>query len=223
MDRAKKAISVVRLLERSYPIHWFKSADPFHVLISTVLSQRTKDANTDKASAALFRRYRTPQQIAGADLESVQRLIKAAGFYRQKARNIKKISQLLLEKYGGKVPRTFDELLALPGVGRKTAGCVLVYGYRIPAIPVDVHVHVISNRLGLVRTRTPERTEQELMAIVPKRYWIRLNELFVRHGQDTCKARPLCETCALKDLCDYYRNRKFERKAEFERKTGARR
>ena len=198
-------IKIIKLLEKKYPTEWFRHEDPFRVLISTVLSQRTKDENTERASKLLFSQYKNVGQLAKADLREIQKLIKIVGFYKQKAKNIKKISQILIKQHGGKVPKNFDALISLPGVGRKTANCVLVYGYKIPAIPVDVHVHVISNRLGIVKTKDPEHTEKELTKIIPKRYWIRLNELFVRHGQEVCKAKPLCRECVVNNFCDYYR------------------
>jgi endonuclease-3 len=193
---------IIKTLKRRYDWKRGHSSDPFRVLISTVLSQRTKDANTEKASSALFSRFKTPKQMAKADIRKIEKLIRASGFYKIKARRIKEISGLIVEKFGGKVPRKMDELLSLPGVGRKTANCVLVFAYRQPAIPVDTHVHRISNRLGLARTKTPERTEVELMKKVPKRYWIDLNELLVTHGQNICLPRkPHCSICPIKKYC----------------------
>jgi endonuclease-3 len=200
-----KVERIIKILERRYRTRLFKRSDPFYVLISTVLSQRTKDENTEKAAKALFSRFTTPQQLAAADTKEIENLIRPSGFYRQKAKSIKKISQIIIERYNSTVPRRFEELVALPGVGRKTANCVLVYGYKIPAIPVDVHVHVISNRLGIVKTKRPEDTEKQLAHIVPKKYWIHLNELFVRYGQEICKSRPLCKICIIKRFCDYYK------------------
>ena len=198
--------TIVKLLKARFPAGHFTAAHPkpFEILIATVLSQRTKDENTNAAANALFARYRTPEALAAAPLKTVQRLIRRCGFYRQKAQRIKAISRILLKRYGGKVPVELDALLELPGVGRKTANCVLVYGYRIPRIPVDTHVHRISNRIGLVRTKSAMQTELELMAVVPRRHWIRLNELFVRHGQTICiPRRPRCYACPVVALCNY--------------------
>jgi endonuclease-3 len=179
-------------------------ADPFQVLISTVLSQRTRDENTERASARLFREYKNPKQLAQAPPKSIERLIKPSGFYKVKASRIKDISRILVEKHKGKVPKDLESLLGLPGVGRKTANCVLVYAYRLPAIPVDTHVHRISNRIGFVKTKTPEKTESELVKIIPQRYWIDFNELFVKFGQRTCKPiKPLCWKCPIVRYCDY--------------------
>jgi endonuclease-3 len=183
-----------------------EGGDPFRVLISTILSHRTRDENTTRATENLFSRYKTPVQLAGADPESVRHLIKPAGFYNMKTKNIMIASRQLVEEFGGKVPDNEQDLLKLRSVGRKTANCVLVYAFNKPAIPVDTHVHRISNRLGLVSTRKPEETEERLVKTVPKRYWLELNDLFVRFGQTTCKPiGPHCESCRLSGTCDYYR------------------
>lgn len=176
--------------------------DPFQVLIGTILSQRTKDENTDRASAALFAAYPDAQSLAVAPLSRLEKLIHATGFYRTKARNIRAASRQLLRRYGGRVPRSMPELLALSGVGPKTANCVLVFGYGIPAIPVDTHVHRIANRFGVIRTRTPEQTEAALARVLPRELWIPLNPLLVQHGQNLCRPRgPLCPRCPISDLC----------------------
>jgi endonuclease-3 len=176
--------------------------DPFQVLIGTILSQRTKDANTDRASAALFARYPSPRELALAPLGGLERLIRPVGFYRTKARNIRACARAILREHGGVVPRRYEELLKLPGVGPKTANCTLVFGYGEPAIPVDTHVHRIANRFGVLRTRTPEATEEELRRILPREYWIPLNPLLVQHGQNLCRPRnPRCPECPLVSLC----------------------
>ncbi len=180
---------------------------PFKVLVSTVLSQRTKDANTARASAQLFSRLATPKKIASARLKQIERLIRPSGFYKTKARYIKGLSKQLLANFNGKVPDSLEELLSLKGVGRKTANCVLVYGFRKPAVPVDTHVHRISNRIGLVKTKNPGQTETELMKTVPKRHWIELNGLMVKFGQQICLPRnPRCGICKLAAQCDYFEN-----------------
>ena len=181
--------------------------DPFRVLISTVLSQRTKDQNTEKASDMLFKAYGSPAAIAGAPVEEVERLIRPSGFYKVKARRIKAISRQLLDDFGGKVPRKREDLLRLKGVGPKTAGCVQVYGFGDHALPVDTHVHRISNRLGLVHTRSPEETEPALKKAVPKRHWREMNLLMVRFGQKVCLPRkPRCHSCGLSMICCHYRD-----------------
>jgi endonuclease III len=176
--------------------------DPFQVLIGTILSQRTRDANTDKASLALFARFPDATSLAGADVRELESLVHGTGYYRTKARAIRACAREILDRFGGTVPRTLDELLTLPGVGPKTANCVLVFGYGIPAIPVDTHVHRISNRLGLVRTRSPEETEAALRKILPERFWIPINPLLVQHGQNLCRPRgPQCPLCPVRDQC----------------------
>jgi endonuclease III len=180
--------------------------DPFKILIGTVLSHRTRDESTSKATERLFSVYDTPQKLANADPKSVRELIRVVGFYNMKTKNVIRVANQIVDEFGGKVPDDLESLLTLHAVGRKTANCVLVYGFNKPAIPVDTHVHRISNRLGLVQTKTPEETELELMKTVPKRYWLELNELFVRFGQTTCKpVGPRCDICTLTASCRYYR------------------
>jgi endonuclease-3 len=180
--------------------------NPFVVLISTVLSQRTKDINTEKATKLLFSRYKNAKQLANAPVKSVEKLIYGTGFYKTKAKRIKNIANVIISEYKGKVPDDFDELMKLKGVGRKTANCVLVYAFRKQAIPVDTHVNRIANRLGLVKTKTPEETEKQLVSIVPKRYWIEINELMVKFGQRKCFPRnPRCDICSLRELCNYHK------------------
>lgn len=196
---------IMEHLQSLYDLRVFEDGDPYRVLIRTILSQRTRDDNTDRASAQLFSEYKTINDIANANPVNLEHLIQPAGFYHVKAKRIIEVSQKLLDEYKGHVPENIKDLLKLPGVGRKTANCVLVYGFQIPAIPVDVHVHRISNRLGLVNTRTPEETEEELIKLVPKEYWIELNDLMVQFGQTICRPQvPLHEECPLQKLCDFY-------------------
>ena len=183
------------------------NGDPFRVLIATILSHRTKDPVTALASSRLFAKYPRPTQLAKADTRTIARLIKPVGFYNTKAKTVKRVTRIILEKYKGRVPDQMDELLALPSVGRKTANCVLVYGFQRPAIPVDTHVHRIFNRLGVVKTKTPEETEEELTRIVDRKDWLPLNEVFVKFGQLVCKPiGPKCSVCPLNDRCQWYRD-----------------
>jgi endonuclease-3 len=183
-----------------------EDGDPFRILIGTILSQRTRDERTTLATERLFGRFKGPEELARAKVSEVRELIKPAGFYNMKSKSIIKVAKQLVEEYGGEVPSDIDALMSLPSVGRKTANCVLVYGFDKPAIPVDTHVHRISNRLGLVETKTPEETEARLVETVPRRYWLRLNDLFVRFGQTTCKpVGPKCGECTLTARCRYYR------------------
>jgi endonuclease-3 len=182
-----------------------EEGDPFRILIGTILSHRTRDENTARAAENLFSVYKTPSELAVANEADVRKLIRPSGFYNMKAKNIIKVSKQLLEECDGRVPDNLDDLLKLHSVGRKTANCVLVYAYNRPAIPVDTHVHRISNRLGLVKTKKPEETEERLTRTIPKKYWLDVNDLFVRFGQTTCKPiGPRCGDCTLRDYCDYY-------------------
>lgn len=176
--------------------------DPFRILVSTVLSLRTKDKVTLEASQRLLEKAPTPAALLSLTEEEIQTLIYPVGFYRVKARNLKQIAVQLIERFQGQVPADRELLLSLPGVGRKTANLVLNLGYGIPAICVDTHVHRISNRLGWVRTRTPEQTEYALMEVLPQRYWIPLNEVLVAYGQRVCTPQsPFCSTCPLEQEC----------------------
>lgn len=176
--------------------------DPFRVLISTVISLRTKDDVTFAASQRLFNVAATPIEILDLDPSEIAGLIYPAGFYRNKSNQIRRIAEILLEDHGGAVPASLLELTALPGVGRKTANLVLSVGFGIDAICVDIHVHRISNRLGWVETTTPEQTEFALMEILPKRYWIPINEWLVGFGQQICTPRsPKCSICPLLGAC----------------------
>jgi endonuclease III len=175
---------------------------PFQVLIGTILSQRTRDANTDVASRQLFERFPDAESLARARIPEVERLIRRTGFYHVKARAIRACAQDLLQRFHGAVPSNIPDLLTLPAVGPKTANCVLVFGYGIPAIPVDTHVHRIANRLGVVQTDRPEETEARLREVLDSRYWVPLNPLLVQHGQNLCRPRhPLCPKCPIEDLC----------------------
>jgi endonuclease-3 len=179
--------------------------DPFRILISTILSARTKDETTSAASNRLFQAYPTVADLAVADPAEVRELIYPVGFYKTKAERIVEVARAVKNDFGGEVPREMESLLQLPSVGRKTANCVLVYGFREDAIPVDTHVHRISNRLGLVDTKTPEQTERALVEAVPREHWLDLNELFVRFGQEVCKPiGPRCEECSFTSLCKHY-------------------
>lgn len=178
-----------------------RTRDPFRVLASTVLSQRVRDRTTESVSEKLFARYPTPKSLADADLAELEKVIRESGFFRQKAKNLKAIAEQVISRYGGETPADVEELLTLPGVGRKTANCVMVYGFGRAALPVDTHVHRISNRLGWVRTRTPEETETALTAFLPKRMWLPLNHAMVEFGKDLCRpVRPRCADCPVARL-----------------------
>ena len=176
--------------------------EPFFVLISTVMSHRTRDDVTYPAAKRLFERLSTPEEMVKADVEEIEALIRDVGFYRVKAGRIKEISGILLKEYNGRVPDEMETLLKLPGVGRKTANCVLAHAFLKDALAVDTHVHRISNRLGLVETKGPEDTEIELKKIFPQRYWKHINLLLVKLGQNICRPiSPRCGGCVLNDMC----------------------
>ncbi len=175
---------------------------PWHVLISTIISLRTKDEVTWKAAKRLFQRANTPEALLKLSAEEVARLIYPAGFYKTKARTILDVTRRVVEEYGGVVPDEIDELVKLKGVGRKTANLVLIEGYGKDAMCVDVHVHRISNRFGYIRTKTPDESEQALRAKLPKKYWKSYNELLVTFGQNHCTPlSPKCSTCPVKHWC----------------------
>ena len=189
-------------------LHRVQAARPFRILIATILSARTKDENTTKAADKLFKVYGTPQKLAKAKVKDVEKMIKSVGFYHVKSRRIINAANIILSKYHGKVPANIEQLTDIPGVGRKTANCVLVYAFEEPAIPVDTHVHRISNRLGLVDTKTPEETEMELRKKVPKKYWLPINNTFVMYGQNICKPiSPMCNVCKIKKNCNYFKTK----------------
>ena len=181
---------------------------PSSILIGTILSARTKDESTTKVVKVLFSKYKNPEQLANAKLKDVEKIIKPIGFYHVKSKRIIEVAKIIDSKYKGKVPEDLDTLVELPGVGRKTANCVLVYAFEKPAIPVDIHVHRISNRLGLVDTKNPEETEQELMKKVDKKFWIDINDTFVMYGQNICKPiSPMCDVCKIKRSCKFYKSK----------------
>jgi endonuclease-3 len=179
-----------------------RGATPFEILVSTILSLRTKDEVTSQAAARLFAQARTPEAILALGEQAVARLIYPVGFYPTKAGRLIQISHMILNQYQGKVPDSIDELLKLPGVGRKTANLVLVEGYRKDAICVDTHVHRISNRIGYVQTKTPEQTEFALRSQLPRKHWMGYNELLVAFGQVLCRpVSPFCSQCPVSGMC----------------------
>jgi endonuclease-3 len=180
-----------------------EAEDPFEVLIATILSARTQDATTLVASRRLFRVARRPRTMAKLSVREIERLIYPVSFYRHKARHIKQTCAMLEKRFGGRVPETMEELLLLPGVGRKTANLVLILGHQSrDNICVDTHVHRIANRLGWVRTRSPEETEQALYAATDRQWWPYINDYLVTYGQNVCRpVYPRCTACAISDLC----------------------
>jgi len=197
--------AVIRTLKRTCDTTRFireNHRDPFRILIGCILSLRTRDETSWPATDRLFRIASTPATMAALRSERIARTIYPVGFYRTKSRQIRELCGELVQRHDGRVPDSMEGLLALPGVGRKTANLVLGKGFGRPAICVDTHVHRISNRLGWVRTGTPEETERALARILPRRHWIDINELLVRHGQTICHpVSPLCSVCSISRHC----------------------
>lgn len=208
-DQIHEAIAIIRREVRQWQepvvgvVARESDRDPFRILISCLLSLRTKDKTTSEASGRLFALAHTPASMFSLSLAKIQKAIYPVGFYRTKAKSIRLICRRLLDVYEGTVPDSIDELLTLPGVGRKTANLVVTVGYEKPGICVDIHVHRICNRWGYVKTKTPEQTEEALRRKLPKQYWITLNDLLVPYGQNLCQpVSPFCSRCKLMDCCD---------------------
>jgi endonuclease III len=206
--RAQDIHKAVQILQKEVqrwqvPVVGHYSQSPFTVLISCLLSLRTQDKTTGEASARLFRLAKTPQTMVKLLIPAIEKAIYPVGFYKTKAKNIKKICRILISEYNGRVPDNIEELLKLPGVGRKTANLVVTLGYNKPGICVDTHVHRITNRWGYVQTKTPEKTEAALRDKLPQRYWIIINDLLVTYGQNICKPiSPFCSRCKIQRYCD---------------------
>lgn len=180
-----------------------RSRDPYQVLVSCLLSLRTKDTTTEGATERLFRLARTPEDMVKLSTRVIREAIYPVGFYRTKAETLKEVSRSLIERFGSSVPDRMEDLLSLKGVGRKTANLVLTLGFGKYGICVDIHVHRISNRLGYIRTKTPEETESALRRKLPRKYWIIFNDLLVPFGQNLCRPiSPFCSRCPVSSHCD---------------------
>lgn len=199
---------IEKLIEAKQPRREFvqlmeEFKDPYLVLIACILSLRTNDLTTYPATLRMLEIGKEPKNFAYCDVEKLEKAIYPVGFYKNKARQIIELSKIIVEKLDNKVPDTIEDLIKFNGVGRKTANLVLAKGYNIPAICVDVHVHRICNRLGYVKTKTPEETEFALRKKLPKKYWLDVNTLLVTHGQNICKPiKPKCDECPIKDFCN---------------------
>ena len=181
-----------------------KFSSPFELLLATILSAQCTDIKVNQVTEHLFKKYRSARDVAGANLTELEEEIRPTGFYRNKAKSIQNCCQNLVARFGGEVPKTLDELVTLPGVGRKTANVVLGNAFNIPGIVVDTHVQRVSQRIGLTKNDDPVKIEFDLMEIVPKEEWTHFSNLLVWHGRRTCVARkPLCAICAIRKLCDY--------------------
>ena len=196
---------VIRRLKATYRQNHFldhHGRDPYRVLVGCILSLRTKDEVSFPATERLFLKAATPTEMIRRRPATIEKLIYPSGFYRVKAGQILEISRQLLDRYDGRVPDSIDELLTLPGVGRKTANLVVTLGFGKPGICVDVHVHRITNRLGWIATGSPDESEAALRELLPRRHWIPLNELMVRHGQAVCRpVSPFCNRCPVAEDC----------------------
>ncbi|MBU0457508.1 MAG: endonuclease III [Nanoarchaeota archaeon] len=205
----KKILSILEKDHKKTMLEQLSHYTHFQMLIATLLSSRTKDSTTIPIVKKIFTKYPGPDDLIKIDLKELESLLFSIGFYKVKAKNLKKLSRIIIERYNRKVPETFEELTSLPGVGRKTANCILAYTFNKPAIAVDTHVHRISNRLEWVKTKYPEETEEALKKIIPKRLWIDVNRLFVNHGQTTClPVNPKCKICPVLKYCRFGLSRK---------------
>lgn len=184
--------------------------DPFRVLVACIISQRTKDETTEKVTEKLFKKIKNPYDLQKIDTEELEKIIYPSGFYRVKAKRLKELSKILIEKYKGKVPDSIEELLKLPQVGRKTANIVITKGFKKLGIAVDTHVHRIANRIEIVNTKKPEETEFELKKIVPEKYWIELNDYLVNFGKSICTPiSPKCSICPIEKYCKKVNVKRF--------------
>jgi endonuclease-3 len=201
--RRRRARAIARRLARRYPQAAIplRHANPFQLLVATILSAQSTDAQVNAITPALFQRYRTPADFAGARLQDLEKAIHSTGFFHSKARALQSASRVLLERFDAEVPRTMEELVQLPGVGRKTANVVLS-GFGVPGIVVDTHVRRLSQRMALSPSDDPNLIEQDLMSLIPKKEWDAFSLRMIYFGRDVCTARaPQCPTCPLRDLC----------------------
>lgn len=202
----KRVKEIIKILSKEIPDTRIalKFYNPLELLIATILSAQCTDVKVNQVTVNLFKKYRSAEDYAGADLQKLEGEIHSTGFYRNKAKSIQKCCQELIERFGGKIPNTLEDLVTLPGVGRKTANVILGNAFGIPGIVVDTHVHRVSQRIGLTKNNDPTKIEFDLMEIVPEEEWTHFSNLLVWHGRRTCMARkPLCEICSIRKWCDY--------------------
>lgn len=207
MDKIEKSIEILEKIynssDKTTLNRMRKKPDAFKILISCLLSLRTQDKNTKKASEKLFAVADTPEDIAKLPIEKLERLIFSSGHYKKKARTLQHVSKELINKFDSKVPKTKEKLMSIKGIGPKTANIVLAFAFGKDVIPVDTHVHRIPNRLGWVKTKTPEQTEAELEKVIPKKYWKEFNAVFVQFGQTICQPiSPWCSKCPIREYCE---------------------
>ncbi|HQR38219.1 MAG TPA: endonuclease III [Blastocatellia bacterium] len=206
-DQRKRAATIVRRLKKNYPdaVCALDHQSPFELLVATILSAQCTDERVNKVTTELFRKYRKPEDYLEVEQEELERDIYQTGFYRNKAKSIRGACRLLVDEYGGELPRSMDELLKLPGVARKTGNVVLGVAFGIASgIVVDTHVGRVSRRLGLTENEDPQKVERDLTEIIPKKDWIAFSHLLITHGRRVCAARkPNCAECFLLDLCPF--------------------
>lgn len=213
---------VYRLIKEQSPPHHFEFSDPFWVLITTILSHRTKDEVTDPAARRLHDRYHDSRGLESADYDEVYGAISKVGFAKVKAERVIGAARIINEKFGGEVPENIEDMMTIPGIGRKTANVVLADALKIPAIAVDTHVHRISNRIGWSRTKNPDDTEEVLRKIVPREQWLGFNPVLVEFGKTVCKPiGPRCEECLINSYCEYYAANKGKEPMKGSKKTAA--
>lgn len=215
MDKKEKAKKVLEILEREFPEAKIalEFRNPLELLIATILSAQATDKLVNKVTGHLFKKYRSAKDFAEADLSELETDISSINFFRNKAKSIKACCAVLIEKHGGKVPNTLEDLVELPGVGRKTANIVLGNAYGKNALAVDTHVKRVSQRLGLTESDDPDTIEEDLKALIPEEMWTKTTHLFIQHGRKTCKAiNPFCYTCPLRDYSVYYKTTYIQKK-----------
>jgi endonuclease-3 len=202
----KRMKEIIRILSKEIPDSRIalEFSNPLELLVATILSAQCTDIKVNQVTVDLFKKYRSAEEFAKANLAKLEEEIRPTGFYRNKAKSIQKCCQELMKRFGGEIPKTLEELVTLPGVGRKTANVILGNAFGIPGIAVDTHVHRVSQRIGLTKHEDPVKIEFDLMEIVPKEEWTHFSNLLIWHGRRTCVARkPLCGTCSIRKLCDY--------------------
>ena len=209
MVNKEEIITILNTLEQSHGqtmLEQLKDYTPFQLLVSTLLSSRTKDSTTIPIVKEMFKEYPNPEDFVNIDTDKLEKMLYGIGFYRTKAKHVKELAKIVIEKFDGRIPDNFEDLVSLPGVGRKTANCILNYAFHVPAIAVDTHVHRIVNneRLAWINTKTPEETEEVLKEIIPKERWNDINKLLVDYGQRVCfPVKPNCESCVVRECCKY--------------------
>ncbi len=212
MDKKQRALIILKILKKEYekyqkPVSTSineKTKNQFKVLIATILSARARDTQTEKISNELFKYVDTPEKLVNLDINKLKKILKPIGFYNEKSKRVKQASKYLLDNFKGKVPNNFEDLIKIPGVGRKTANVFLAEVHNLDVIGVDTHCMTVSNRLGFVKGRNPLNVEKTLEKLFPKKEWKNVNRVFVSHGQNICKPiKPLCYKCPIEKYCNY--------------------